>query len=817
MPKKKIYYDSINNLEKDMGFSFIDKEQVAKRLQEAWKKDTTPEKFDYLKEYREVFRNVLTTWSEHELSKAFHTRSEKMPDFKKCLLKTDKALKMSALALIPALRDNEEVVFHMTFGFIDPRKLQEEFMPLSRKYLTHRAAEDAAKKRKSEAYDKHKKDFLTATTRKIADLVRDKDALQAMSFDEKIDFALALEAHRNDKNRAIPLSQTEEALIDEALGLWKKEIGCARDEELDDFVAGKYFVYAQKLGTNEWIEEEVNNAISEYNKTPNAIKQEIAEYKQQESALQEKEHSVRNEGVTDESAEMVGELFAADDLKHEIDARATTKERLFFEQKVAQFNKTYSQRVNSDSVYGYVKELGSLMIKAREEKERFLSKDSVVVIENGKEICYNAKDYFKETIQEANKKYLEKITKIEEQLLQADKVRERAVEEMANLENVLTAKQLEESKLAAEKTYKDKMAEIEKSRAEAKKELEQDLSATEGGIVIEKNGQTTKRHKASRYYETHETKKEQYAYGEYQKIYARLYKDAAISLKEKNYKKGKVTNFSVIAKDVDMMLKSAMFISNVYDNEKNREVLQKCNFGGFSAEKLAAIVSDIPGDSWAINQSSEAAWNKQVAVAQEIFSGWKETWTKNPKITPANMVAETLNKRREMFSKYEISKKEMLDYAIAAETHLNQTFPAGAKRFFSFLQYRRERNALLECRKALGLGEHDSLRVAMNNEYDRMSKYMSKEEAYTSIGQKIYSTPGFQEEKKELEREHQIVKDEVIAKKTAELEEWKAKGKEPTTIHELDEREKILNEKPRVKPIPKPQQLQQNLNLNSAK
>ena len=384
MPNKTIYFNTIEGLEKDIGFSFIDKEAVAKRLQEAWKKDDTREKFGYLAEYREVFRHVLKTWCDRELSTAFQAMSETKPDFKKCLLKTDKALKLSALSLIPELKEDENTLFHMTFGVIDPTKLKNEFFPVQRPYLTHRAAEKAMQQRKAEAYEKYKKEWGIAPTINIAELVRDKAAVAAMSQKEKIDYALALEAYRNDDKAARPLDERGKGLVDDALTLWRKEIGCARDESLDEFVAGQYFQYAQTLD-EKWLDNEVESAITEYNKTPDSIKQEIAHYKELEAAAIKKERTIRNEGVTDESAEMVGDFFREEELKHEIAEEPSKKERLFFEEHVTKFNAKYSQHVNKDKVRTSIEQVSALMIKAREEKERFLSKSSVVVIENGKD------------------------------------------------------------------------------------------------------------------------------------------------------------------------------------------------------------------------------------------------------------------------------------------------------------------------------------------------------------------------------------------------------------------------------------------------
>jgi hypothetical protein len=296
-------------------------------------------------------------------------------------------------------------------------------------------------------------------------------------------------------------------------------------------------------------------------------------------------------------------------------------------------------------------------------------------------------------------------------------------------------------------------------------------------------------------------------------MYSRIYKDACKSIKEKNYPEGKVTDFSHVAKDVDELFKTAMYISNVYDNEKNVEIIQRCSFGGLSAEQLASFATNIEEDSWAMEQSSEKAWSKQATNAKKVLAQWEQDAKNNKKVKPCDMVKETLDKQLKEFSSGKITRKEMLDYMLAADSHLQNNFPTRASRFFSFSQYNREKKALQECRAALGLTEYDSLRVAMNNEYEKIANQMSKEEIFKSIEREMDHSLGFKEEKNALEKEHQIVQDREVAKKVESLENLKAKDKEPFSIHELDERKAILTQGPMVPPIIPPAQVQQNLSI----
>jgi hypothetical protein len=284
-------------------------------------------------------------------------------------------------------------------------------------------------------------------------------------------------------------------------------------------------------------------------------------------------------------------------------------------------------------------------------------------------------------------------------------------------------------------------------------------------------------------------------------------------LKEQNYAKGKVTDFSDIAKDTDKMLKAALYFSNVYDNEKNVELIQKCNFGGFSAEQLASVSTNLNNDSWMLEQNSEVAWTKQITNAKNIYARWQAEERTNRKVDPSLKIKTVLDEKRIKFQKSEITKKEMLDYVIAAESHMLSSYPTKFSQRMSPIKYRREKNALLACRAALGLKEGDSLRVAMSEEYKRLAGFMSKEEVFRSIGKEMNRSQNFKEEKEVWAKEHQIARDKVVAEKVAKLEALKAKDKEPISIPELDERQVILKQQPRVQPIVALAQLKPTLNV----
>jgi glutamate synthase domain-containing protein 3 len=275
-----------------------------------------------------------------------------------------------------------------------------------------------------------------------------------------------------------------------------------------------------------------------------------------------------------------------------------------------------------------------------------------------------------------------------------------------------------------------------------------------------------------------------------------------------------VVNFSHVAKDIDQLFKSAMYISNVYDNDKNLEIVQKCSFGGLSAEKLSSFAVHIDGDDWAKEQHSDAVWRKQSDKARKLLSQWSQEAKNNKKVKPGSRVKGTLEQALKSFNKGEITRKQLLDNMLAGEAHLQTAYPSNFSKFIKATQYRPAKNMISKCRSALGLTENDSLRIAMNEEYIKMANSMSKEQIFKSVEERMSYGLDFKVEKLAFEKENKIVCDREVERKSNELEALKAKDKEPISIHELDERKAILNQQPRVEPIVPTLQAQRNLSVN---
>jgi hypothetical protein len=92
---------------------------------------------------------------------------------------------------------------------------------------------------------------------------------------------------------------------------------------------------------------------------------------------------------------------------------------------------------------------------------------------------------------------------------------------------------------------------------------------------------------------------------------------------------------------------------------------------------------------------------------------------------------------------------------------------------------------------------------------------MSTEEVFKGIGVRMTCLPTFKEEKRGLEEEHQAVRDQIVSEKLTQLEELRAKDREPISIPQLNEKDVILNQEPRSQPVQAPVQPQQTLSLNN--
>lgn len=786
----KIVFDNcINILEGEAKIALIDKEQFATALRDAWEKDKSTAKVEFLGTYGKIFRSTLEKWTIHEAEAAFQSRSDTMPNFGKNLLCVEQNLKLSAMALIPELRENKDVLSNMTFGGVQPNALNKEFTSVTRQFTLPKKIEKAVAEREQQAYKTYADKWANLTVRRITEVAYSEEKLASMSRDEKINYRLALGVYLSKMsgkkevvdNKEVVVGQKigdkEIDLIESAIAVFNTDLKWYKNSSIVDNLGDEYSRQASKIHDQDRIYREVQQTITAYNQSPNPAADEITKYKLLHEDAQkvkaDKERTIEN-SFEDEAVSAVGDLFAIAEAEAELNDVYTSKERTFLNQKVDRFNETYKMRIGQEKFRTSIDQVSRLMMSAREEKERFLDPENVVVIENGKERVVRAEEYFATEIAEVEKQYQDSLSALE---------------------------------------GKERSADLERQKKEIEKEHKTGLARLHGGIVIEKNGDVATRFVASDYFDTHETTHEQYAYSEYQKMYGRIFADACRSVKEENYAKGTPVNYGEVAKDVDEMFKSAMFESRMYDNAKNEEMVEKCNFGGFSTEQLANIAVGVKDEKWSLNQKSEQAWQQQSDMAKKILSDWHQAEKQKGAQSSTFNVQKDLLTKSQAFKNGEIGKKELLDYTLAAESHLQRNFNGRWKKLFNFIQYRNEMAAIRGCRSMLGLNEKASLRAELSNIYAASASQMQKENVFQAMDEVVGNSLSFDTAKEKFETEHKQVKDAVKEQKQAAFNDLMESGREPLVIEELDERKAILHQGPRVKPIGGQVQLMQNRNL----
>ena len=324
------------------------------------------------------------------------------------------------------------------------------------------------------------------------------------------------------------------------------------------------------------------------------------------------------------------------------------------------------------------------------------------------------------------------------------------------------------------------------------------MASFKGGIVCEKNGDSIKKYKASEYYETHETAKEKQGYEALEKMYKRAFTDACTKAKAQTYKDVKAVDFAKVAKETDDLFKTAMYTAGVFDNEKNNEILFKGSFGGLGPERLAEIAHTASGANWDLNPNGDEAWKLQSQKAKAILLDWKVK-SKGSDVT--KILKEDLDKKVLDYSKGQIDKKQLLDYTIAAEANVQREYNTFTKRLLSFGKSGQQQKAILKCRKALGIGEHDSLRAHMGKLYQDQKQQMSKENILKSLNGLMEKSLDISSSKKALDIEHQILKDKELAQALQKQEEIKRSKRKPIVIEELNEKNIILSSNPKSKPV----------------
>lgn len=843
MLHQDIYDNSILILESAAGFHFIDRVGLSKALHDAWKKDTSKEKLSFLQAYNGLFREHLKKWTQNAAER-YINRPSAMPDFGANLLLMEEHFKRAAMAVIPSLCDEKNLLADMTFAGIEENDLGEEFYSVTLSNTKSKRIEELVENRTKSAYEKYKEEWAEDVVRKITEVAYNADKLRKMSKDDKIDYLLALNEHAKSLEDKPDIPDDHKELLANARAKMMDEVEFDKDISLEENLDSVLSERANSLSDSERISKEMGAAVTKYNLTDDPAQKDIEGFLLQVDSKVEKQKA---DIVNEDAAEMASEMFAIFDKENEIADEGIERRQL--EQRIEEYNGKYGSRVSKEKLRTSVAQLARLMVEARAEKEGFLNADNMVVIDGGKEKMIPAKEYYKDLSDDALAAEIPRekggfvIEKQEgktvrysfEEYQRRKKAKEAkphnkkkggkrdnsAAPERERIVDINTdligENKLDPDSIIIIENGKETTVKVSEYNEELSKQAIADARANvKGGFVVEKDGNKTRRYKASEYFETHETAKEQIAYKEFQTMYARLYADACQKAKEISYEKCEPVDFAKIAEDTDYLFKTAMFEAGVFKDARNKEIIEKSHFGGFTAEQLSNIAAGVKGGGWELNQSSEAAWKKQSATTKKILTEWRKNEQKDTKIRHSvDRVEKSLTAYRKEHDNGTVSRKRLLEYTIAAEAHMQAKFNTRWKRFISFRQYGREKAAINSCRASLGLNELVTLRPRLVNIYNEASQKMSKEAIFQSMNKAVEDVADFEHSKLQLNNEHKRVKEAERQRKTEELEQMRSQGREPIQIPELDERKRIVNEGPKSKPVIMQQQLQQSKALNA--
>lgn len=805
MPNENIFNNNIYTLIKKYGLN-INPVKIKKAITTFWEKDETQEKVAFLKDYGKLFGEILKKWNEKQIKRNIVT-GEKFT-LKNDLLALEKHLKLSAMAVIPELRTNKNLLSEMTFGVVVPADAPTVFWGYAKDCITEKSMLDYVKARKQAVHNTYKKVWENSKTSKITEIVYKTQNLEKYTQLQKIDYLLALEMHYEqlDKNT---IGEIEDTLYKDAIDKWKEVLGADKNSSVENIVKDIFTQKANQLLTEESVREEVEAAITEYNKIQDPATAEIEEYQKQEELEKAKEVNAKiaeraekklHLGVTDDDASVFGNFFETIELQEEAaHISPETKSIDFIFNKISKFNKDYGLTIHGKTFYQNVTEVSKILVEAREEKENYLNKDNVVVIENGQAKVYKAEEYFKDAIDKRKQEREAEIKLLENEKQQFLTEKQKLTETINKQKDVYNNdEQWQDLKDKQEKIIADRQKALDEKLAKQEQVFNEDMASYKGGIVYEKNGDTIRKYKSSEYYETHETAKEKKGYEALEKMYKRVFTDACAKIKTDSYKEAKSVDFAKIAKEADDLFKTAMYTAGVFDSEKNNEILFKGSFGGLGTERLAEIAQNANGGNWELKPNSDEAWKIQSKNATSILIGWK-TKSKNMDIT--ENIKNDLDSMVYMYSQGDIGKKQLLDYTIAAESHIHREYNTFLKKFLSFGKHKTQEKAVLKCRKALGIGEKDSLRAHMSKLYQDQKQQMSKDNIVKDLNKLMEKSLDIPKAKKALDTEHQIQKDKELAEVLQKQEALKRAKRKPIIIEELNEKNKILSSNPKSKPV----------------
>lgn len=760
MPGKTLHNEQLNQLQKKVGTG-INVKNIQDTLVKAWEDDKSKEKLRFLDQYRKTFKNVLKTWLEKDITECYISRENRTPNITQILSNTDKYIKTATMSLIPEIVSDENLVNQMTFGFMQRDQLVDEITSVTNKHSNINSMErNIYGDHKKQAYNKYYNKWQTEKVDNITKTAFDNEAFSKLSRYDQVNYLIALDEHLKKKYNVSQKDVNNDKInIENAINQCKINLNFDKDSSVQDIACTEYQKKYDSINSSNNISNSINESIRLYNNVQNATKRDIDEFKklkqkfdsdneeiglndlfdsqQEKIANERKQRRLVNEQKADNTIGEVGNFIQAEDKIVEISKVEENINRYrIYSDSISNFNKEFDLKLSSRVLYDHIEKNTKALIDAKNEKTKYLDKNNVVVIENGKETVYNAKEYFKETPDFAD-----------------------------------------------------------------------------GGIVIVKDGNQTRRYKAQEYFDTHETANEHKAYEEISKLYSKIYKDACANNKQKLYNECDTPNFADIATKTDKLFKLAMYSSNVFEDRTNSEIVQKCAFGGLSSEKLSQIAVQSDSGLWNMKQNTHTAWTNQIKNAKNIYKAWEKEKPNNSNMS--EKIKTVLQENIDGFKAGNLPKKVLLDHTIAADALFKKQYKSFTSKLFNLKSYRTEKKAIEECRKAMGIGPKESFKTHMNKEYTDQIKNMKVNEVNRNIIKTVDNIDSFEITKQKLDSQRKMTIENERNKQMRELDEILKSGREPLNIDELNEKKKIVNEKPRSKPVVQEKQIQVNKNLSN--
>ena len=196
--------------------------------------------------------------------------------------------------------------------------------------------------------------------------------------------------------------------------------------------------------------------------------------------------------------------------------------------------------------------------------------------------------------------------------------------------------------------------------------------------------------------------------------------------KESSYKEHRLPDFPEIIRSTNELMRVAMYaFTDLYTEEKNKELFDATAFGGLSSIELAKLATGMTEfeetDSvWDIDQKSDQAWEIQSAEAKALAGQWLEEEKPYEKmINEMNALSKggkNISDNNEIYNKLAAAEWMLMqDEKMMVENPEDSynPIPNWGNRYWK---------AIIQARESLNIPKHTSIRELIQNDYAAMSK-----------------------------------------------------------------------------------------------